>query len=99
MATDGGNDDWLASSSTEDRFYSGTIRKLFSGSQTGVVRAASGREIPFTFAHVVMVGPLRRFEELREGMPVGFDVSWTSRGLCVTVLRPRVSEAHGGSPA
>lgn len=69
------------------KFYRGTIRKLFRGSQGGVVRSDSGREIRFSFIHVVMLGPLRRFEQLREGMRVGFDVGWTSRGLRVTVMR------------
>ena len=52
----------------------------------GVVRSATGREISFAAAHVVLTGSIRRFEDLREGMPVGFDVGWTSRGLRVTVL-------------
>lgn len=71
----------------EDKFYRGTIEKLFRGSQAGVVRSGNGREIPFTFLHVVMVGSVRRFEDLREGMPVGFDVGWTSKGLRVTVIQ------------
>lgn len=70
-----------------DRFYAGTIKKLFPGAGMGVVRSASGREVPFAAAHVILTGPIRRFEDLREGMPVGFDVGWTSKGLRVTVLR------------
>jgi hypothetical protein len=69
------------------KFYRGTIVKLFRGSQSGIVRSAAGRDLPFTFLHVVMVGSRRRFEDLREGMPVGFDVGWTSKGLLVTTLR------------
>jgi hypothetical protein len=72
---------------TADKYYRGTIEKLFQGSQMGIVRSATGREVPFTFLHVVMAGPLRRFEDLREGMSVGFDVGWTSKGLRVTVIR------------
>jgi hypothetical protein len=52
----------------------------------GIVRSATGREIPFAAAHVIVTGPLHRFEDLREGMSVGFDVGWTSKGLRVTVL-------------
>jgi hypothetical protein len=70
-----------------DKFYHGVIYKLFRGSQGGVVRAGNGREIPFAFAHVTMAGRLRRFDDLREGLPVGFDVGWTSKGLRVTVIR------------
>ena len=53
----------------------------------GVVRSGNGREIPFTFQHVTLVGQARSFEDLREGMAVGFDVGWTSKGLVVTVLQ------------
>lgn len=77
-----------------DKFYHGRIEKLFRGSRMGVVRSGNGREIRFEFLHLTMVGPLRRFEDLREGMPVGFDVGWTSKGLRVTVLR---AGGEGGS--
>jgi hypothetical protein len=68
------------------RFYAGTIKKLFAGRGMGVVRSATGREIPFSAQHVILSGSVRRFDELREGMTVGFDVGWTSGGLRVTVL-------------
>ena len=70
-----------------DRFYTGIIKKLFPGAGMGIVRSATGREISFAAAHVILTGPVRRFEDLREGMSVGFDVGWTSKGLRVTVLR------------
>ena len=100
MTRAGETEDGSNSPCGEDRFYSGTIRKLFSGCQSGLVRSASGRELPFTFAHVVMIGPLRRFEDLAEGMPVGFDVGRTSKGLCVSVLqaRPRSATETGSDP-
>lgn len=69
-----------------ERFYAGTIKKLYVGSGMGVVRSATGREIPFSAIHVILAGSIRRFEDLREGMTVGFDVGWTSKGLRVTVL-------------
>lgn len=72
-----------------DRFYAGTIRRIYSGAGFGLVRSDSGREIPFAAAHVVIGGRVGRFEELREGMRVGFDVGWTSRGLRVTRLHVR----------
>jgi hypothetical protein len=71
----------------EDKFYGGAIEKLFPGSQMGTIRSGNGREIAFDFAYVTMIGPIRRFEELSVGMPVGFDVGWTSSGLRVTVIR------------
>ena len=69
------------------RYYQGRIKRLLRGSETGIVRSATGREVSFEFQHVIMRGPLRHFEDLREGMNVGFDVGWTSSGLRVTVLR------------
>lgn len=71
---------------SHDKFYRGKIKRLFQGTQMGVVRSGNGRDIPFTFLHVTMLGHARRFEDLREGMSVGFDVGWTSKGLVVTVL-------------
>lgn len=70
-----------------DPFYRGTIMKLRRGAQAGIVRSASGKDIPFVFLHVTMLGPRQRFEELREGMSIGYDVSWTSKGLRVCTIR------------
>lgn len=82
------------------RYYSGRIMHLRRGSQTGVVRSATGREIPFVFRFVERRGRLRHFADLSEGMPVGFDVGWTSSGLRVTVLYAgagRDSDRHTGA--
>jgi len=73
--------------SISEKYYIGTIVRLYAGSERGVVRSATGREIPFKFAHVTMVGARRHFHDLQEGATVGYDVSWTSRGLRVSVLR------------
>jgi hypothetical protein len=70
-----------------DKFYQGTVHALQRGAQRGMVRAASGRDIPFVFAHVTMLGPHRHFDDLYEGLRVGYDVSWTSKGLRVSVIR------------
>jgi len=75
------------STDSGDKFYRGTICKLQRNAQRGSVRSASGREIPFVFQHVTMLGPRRHFEDLSEGMEVGYDVSWTSKGLRVSVIR------------
>ncbi len=72
---------------TADKFYRGTVERLQRGSQRGIIRSHSGREIPFVFMHVSMVGPHRRFDDLRPGLEVGYDVSWTSNGLRVSVIR------------
>jgi hypothetical protein len=80
------SDDEAPPATPPGRFYTGTIKKLFPGAGMGVVRSATGREIPFAAAHVIVTGPIHRFEDLREGMTIGFDVGWTSKGLRVTVL-------------
>jgi len=75
-----------------DKFYHGTICKLQRNAQRGSIRAASGREIQFVFQHVTMLGAHRRFEDLVEGMEVGYDVSWTSHGLRISVIRIPVAD-------
>jgi len=59
-----------------DWYYHGTIKRVYYGS-----------EYHFKFPFVQILGPIPRVDGLREGMPVGFDVGWTSRGLRVTVIR------------
>ncbi len=79
-----------------EKFYRGTIIKLRRGAQTGLVRStATGRVLPFAFLHVRLLGDARSFGDLREGMVVGYDVSWTEKGTMVSSLwvppRPRTS--------
>ena len=69
------------------KYYRGMVHKLSRSAQRGTVRSSSGRNIPFLFMHVTMVGPHQRFEDLREGQEIGYDVSWTSKGLRVSVIR------------
>ena len=71
-----------------DRFYRGVITRVYYGSETGTLRSdASGREYRFKFPFVEVRGPVPKIDGLREGMSVGFDVGWTSRGLIVTVIK------------
>lgn len=72
-------------------FYRGTLIRLSRGGSSGVVRSAhSGREVPFEREHVAILGAAGASGavELQEGMAVGYDVGWTSRGLRVTKLFP-----------
>jgi len=71
----------------EDSFYHGTIRRLFPRKNTGIVRTSSGREIPFSYQLVELFGPVKKPQELREGLVVGYDMSWTSDGLKVTKIK------------
>ncbi len=68
------------------RFYHGTIVRVQYGRGTGLLRTGSGREIRFTAPFVDFLDG-RRIEDLTEGMVVGFDVGWTSRGLRVTRIK------------
>jgi hypothetical protein len=53
----------------------------------GVVRAESGREIPFSFEFVVLLGEAKKPADLKEGQEVGYDLGWTSKGLRVTKIK------------
>jgi len=76
------------SSPSRDRYYAGTIAHVYYGSESGtLVSTTSGREYHFKYPFVQIIGPIPRVDGLREGMSVGFDVGWTSRGLRVTVIR------------
>ncbi len=71
-----------------ERYYRGTITRVYYGSETGVVRSEeTGREYRFKWPLLEIRGPIPRVNGLREGMAVGFDVGWTSSGLLVTVIR------------
>ena len=69
-----------------DPFYRGTIRRVQYGSGSGIVRTGSGREVRFAAPFVEFLDG-RRIEDLVEGMEIGFDVGWTSRGLRVTKIK------------
>ncbi len=70
--------------------YAGYVARYSRGRGVGTLRSASGREIPFDirFCELAGVGRGERIREaLDEGLPVAFDVGWTSRGLVVTWMR------------
>jgi hypothetical protein len=76
-----------------DNFYRGIIVRLERARGKGVIRSLSGRDIPFEFPFVAVVGAeiggaMPGLERLREGERVGFDVGWTSKGLIVTTIKP-----------
>jgi hypothetical protein len=80
-------------------FYRGVVCKLHRSPERGRIRTANGREIPFQFQHVTMIGLRRRFTDLHEGMAVGYDVSWTAKGLRVSVIRIPEGSAHRRPPS
>ena len=77
-----------ADSGARGSYYQGVIARVFYGSESGtLVSDASGREYHFKYPFVEILGPIPRVDGLREGMAVGFDLGWTSRGERVTVIR------------
>jgi hypothetical protein len=72
----------------QERYYRGVISRVYYGSESGtLVSDATGREYQFKYPFVEILGPIPRVDGLREGMSVGFDLGWTSRGIRVTVIR------------
>src|SRR3989304_7703364 len=71
----------------KDLFHQGVISKLFPSNNMGLVRVESGREIPFSFEFVVLLGEAKKPSDLREGQEVGYDLGWTSKGLRVTKIK------------
>jgi hypothetical protein len=74
-------------------FYSGLIVRLDRVRGRGLVRADSGREIPFEFPFVAVLGAsiggrMPGVELLHEGDTIRFDVGWTSKGLRITTIKP-----------
>ncbi len=81
-------------------FYRGMIERLDRYRGRGVIRSHSGKEIPFEFPFVAVVGAklggrMPGIELISQGDLVGFDVGWTSKGLRVTTIRP---QAHNDVP-
>ena len=77
-----------AASLPAEAYYQGTITRVYYGSETGVLRSDNtGREYRFKAPFVEIRGPIPRVGGLREGMHVGFDLSRTSSGTIVSLIR------------
>jgi hypothetical protein len=70
-----------------DNYHHGVITKLFPSNNTGVVRTESGRELPFSYDLVILVGEIKDPHDLKEGESVGYDLGWTSNGLRITKIK------------
>ncbi len=71
--------------------YVGRVVRFSPPRGVGAIRSDTGREVGFDvrFLEVAGVGRGKRAGEMiEEGLRVGFDVGWTSRGLRVTWMRP-----------
>ena len=87
---DGDGGDGVAPALADDapRYYMGTIERVYYGSESGVlVSEATGRRYQFKVPFVDIVGTIPKVSGLREGMRVGFDLAWTSRGVRVSTIR------------
>ncbi len=70
-----------------DLYHHGVISKLFPSNNLGVVRTESGREVQFAYDLVLVTGEVTKPTELKEGMKVGYDLGWTSKGLRITKIK------------
>jgi len=82
-----GDDENPKSRTRTDLYYHGVISKLFPSNNMGLVRAESGREIPFSYQFVVITGTAKSPDDLKEGQEIGYDLGWTSNGLRVTKIK------------
>ena len=74
--------------SLRERYYQAVVTRVYYGSESGTLTSvATGREYHFKGPFVQIVGPIPRVDGLREGMTVGFDLAWTSRGIRVSLIR------------
>lgn len=87
METMSGPDEVLDPKDGKDLFHQGIISKLFPTNNMGLVRTESGREVPFSFEFVILLGEAKKPNDLREGQEVGYDLGWTSKGLRVTKIK------------
>jgi hypothetical protein len=70
------------------RYYMGVIERVYYGSESGILASeATGRRYQFRMPFVEIVGTIPKVSGLREGMRVGFDLAWTSRGVRINVIR------------
>jgi hypothetical protein len=81
------DDEKQAGSQRSDNYHHGVITKLFPSNNTGVVRTESGRELPFSYEFVILVGEVKDPHDLKEGERVGYDLGWTSSGLRITKIK------------
>jgi hypothetical protein len=80
----------------KDLFHHGIISKLFPSNNMGVIRTESGREVQFAYDLVILVGDVQKTADLREGMEVGYDLGWTSKGLRITKIKASPPPGLGG---
>jgi hypothetical protein len=73
--------------SADGAYHQGVITRLFPSNNTGIVRTESGRELPFSYEFVILLGRAKSPLDLTEGEKVGYDLGWTPRGIMVTKIK------------
>ena len=74
--------------SIKESFYKGVISRINLGDETGIVLSDSGKEFPFVFPFLRIIGaPQLDIRYLTEGMRVGVDGGWTSKGLRISAIK------------
>jgi len=53
----------------------------------GFVRTEGGHEVPFSYELVILLGDVKKLGELKEGMEVGYDLTWTSKGQRISKIK------------
>ena len=71
----------------DNAYHQGVITKLFPSNNTGIVRTESGREMPFSYEFVILLGRAQSPLDLKEGEAVGYDLGWTPRGMMITKIK------------
>ncbi len=70
----------------EDRFSKGRLVKYFPQSRYGFIKDRRGKDVYFNVDELRFVGEKGR-EALKEGIEVGYDVAWTSKGLHISKIK------------
>ncbi len=70
----------------DDKFSKGKIIKYFPQSKYGFIKDRAGRDVYFNVEEVRFVGSKGR-DHLKEGLEVGYDVAWTSKGIHIEKIK------------
>ena len=70
----------------DDRFSKGRVVKYFPQSHYGFIKDRRGKDLYFNIDELRFSGEKGR-EYLKEGIEVGYDVAWTSKGLHISKIK------------
>lgn len=69
-----------------EKFPHGKVVRFFPELRYGFIKSRTGKDVYFNLDEVRFVGE-KDHRWLKEGMPIGYDVGWTSHGLHVTKIK------------